>query len=27
MARKISIGSSYEGRDMMAVKISDNVGT
>ncbi|WFE50725.1 M14 family metallopeptidase [Micromonospora sp. WMMD1155] len=27
IARKISIGSSYEGRDLMAVKISDNVGT
>ncbi|BCJ59078.1 M14 family zinc carboxypeptidase [Micromonospora endophytica] len=27
IARKISIGSSYEGRDLVAVKISDNVGT
>ncbi|MEU9505882.1 M14 family zinc carboxypeptidase [Micromonospora sp. NPDC048170] len=27
LARKISIGSSYEGRDLMAVKISDNVAT
>ncbi|MBO4159826.1 zinc carboxypeptidase [Micromonospora sp. MMS20-R2-23] len=27
IARKISIGKSYEGRDLMAVKISDNVGT
>ncbi|NJP31284.1 M14 family zinc carboxypeptidase [Micromonospora thermarum] len=27
IARKISIGSSYEGRDLMAVKISDNVAT
>ncbi|SCE84212.1 Zinc carboxypeptidase [Micromonospora coriariae] len=27
IARKISIGTSYEGRDLMAVKISDNVGT
>lgn len=27
IARKISIGRSYEGRDLMAVKISDNVGT
>ncbi|TNH30005.1 zinc carboxypeptidase [Micromonospora orduensis] len=27
IARKISIGASYEGRDLMAVKISDNVGT
>ncbi|MFC0507533.1 M14 family zinc carboxypeptidase [Micromonospora costi] len=27
IARKLSIGSSYEGRDLMAVKISDNVGT
>ena len=26
IARKISIGSSYEGRDLVAVKISDNVG-
>ncbi|HEX6968171.1 MAG TPA: M14 family metallopeptidase, partial [Micromonosporaceae bacterium] len=25
IARKISIGQSYEGRDLMAVKISDNV--
>ena len=25
IARKISIGTSYEGRDLMAVKISDNV--
>ncbi|MFC4021043.1 M14 family zinc carboxypeptidase [Micromonospora sp. GCM10011542] len=27
IARKLSIGTSYEGRDLMAVKISDNVGT
>ncbi len=27
LARKISIGKSYEGRDLMAVKISDNVAT
>ncbi|PZF87742.1 M14 family zinc carboxypeptidase [Micromonospora deserti] len=27
IARKISIGTSHEGRDLMAVKISDNVGT
>ncbi|WDZ86304.1 M14 family zinc carboxypeptidase [Micromonospora cathayae] len=27
LARKISIGRSYEGRDLMAVKISDNVAT
>jgi len=27
IARKISIGRSYEGRDLMAVKISDNVAT
>ncbi|RZU72765.1 zinc carboxypeptidase [Micromonospora kangleipakensis] len=27
IARKTSIGTSYEGRDLMAVKISDNVGT
>ncbi|WP_410810337.1 M14 family zinc carboxypeptidase [Micromonospora sp. 067-2] len=27
IARKISIGTSYEGRDLVAVKISDNVGT
>ncbi|WJK41959.1 M14 family zinc carboxypeptidase [Solwaraspora sp. WMMA2056] len=27
IARKVSIGTSYEGRDLMAVKISDNVGT
>jgi len=27
IARKISIGTSYQGRDLMAVKISDNVGT
>ncbi|MGC4790154.1 M14 family zinc carboxypeptidase [Micromonospora sp. DT178] len=27
IARKISIGSSYEGRDLMAVKISDNVAS
>lgn len=27
IARKISIGSSYQGRDLMAVKISDNVAT
>lgn len=27
IASKISIGRSYEGRDLMAVKISDNVGT
>ncbi|MFC3503793.1 M14 family metallopeptidase [Micromonospora krabiensis] len=27
IARKLSIGSSYEGRDLMAVKISDNVAT
>ncbi|AWS48877.1 zinc carboxypeptidase [Streptosporangium sp. 'caverna'] len=27
IARKISYGTSYEGRDLMAVKISDNVGT
>ncbi|SCF26024.1 Zinc carboxypeptidase [Micromonospora carbonacea] len=27
IARKISIGKSYEGRDLMAVKISDNVAT
>ncbi|PZG12624.1 zinc carboxypeptidase [Micromonospora craterilacus] len=25
IARKVSIGTSYEGRDLMAVKISDNV--
>ncbi|WFE45417.1 M14 family zinc carboxypeptidase [Verrucosispora sp. WMMD1129] len=27
LARKVSIGSSYEGRDLVAVKISDNVAT
>ncbi|MEH0844587.1 M14 family metallopeptidase [Micromonospora sp. CPCC 205711] len=27
IAKKSSIGTSYEGRDLMAVKISDNVGT
>lgn len=27
IAKKISIGRSYEGRDLMAVKISDNVDT
>ncbi|WBB93876.1 M14 family zinc carboxypeptidase [Verrucosispora sp. WMMC514] len=27
IARKISIGSSYEGRDLVAVKISDNVAS
>ncbi|MEU4832497.1 M14 family zinc carboxypeptidase [Streptosporangium sp. NPDC023615] len=27
IARKISYGSSYEGRDLIAVKISDNVAT
>ncbi|MFV2108704.1 M14 family zinc carboxypeptidase [Micromonospora sp. LOL_015] len=27
IARKINIGTSYEGRDLMAVKISDNVAT
>ncbi|MBM0225626.1 M14 family zinc carboxypeptidase [Micromonospora sp. ATA51] len=27
IARKSSIGTSYEGRDLMAVKISDNAGT
>ncbi|MET7747416.1 M14 family metallopeptidase [Micromonospora sp. NPDC005367] len=27
IARKLSIGSSYQGRDLMAVKISDNVTT
>lgn len=27
IARKISIGTSYQGRDLMAVKISDNVAT
>jgi len=27
IARKLSLGSSYEGRDLMAVKISDNVNT
>lgn len=27
LARKISIGRSFEGRDLMAVKISDNVAT
>lgn len=27
IARRVSIGSTYEGRDIMAVKISDNVGT
>ncbi|MBG0817274.1 zinc carboxypeptidase [Planomonospora sp. ID82291] len=27
IARKISYGTSYEGRDLMAVKISDNVAT
>ncbi|MEV6984822.1 M14 family metallopeptidase [Sphaerisporangium sp. NPDC051017] len=27
IARKISIGTSYGGRDLMAIKISDNVGT
>ncbi|GHJ18039.1 carboxypeptidase T [Micromonospora sp. AKA38] len=27
IARKLSIGTSYQGRDLMAVKISDNVGT
>ncbi|GLW11832.1 hypothetical protein Misp01_69600 [Microtetraspora sp. NBRC 13810] len=27
IARKISYGTSYEGRDLMAIKISDNVGT
>ncbi|GIJ26557.1 hypothetical protein Vqi01_17190 [Micromonospora qiuiae] len=27
IARKISIGRSYEGRDLVAVKISDNVAT
>ncbi len=26
IARKISIGTSYQGRDLIAVKISDNVG-
>ncbi|SBT53916.1 Zinc carboxypeptidase [Micromonospora narathiwatensis] len=27
IARKLSIGTSYQGRDLMAIKISDNVGT
>ncbi|MDP9866868.1 M14 family zinc carboxypeptidase [Streptosporangium brasiliense] len=27
IARKTSYGTSYEGRDLMAIKISDNVGT
>src|SRR5262245_4465952 len=27
IARKISIGTSFEGRDIMAIKISDNVAT
>ncbi|MFV2102006.1 M14 family zinc carboxypeptidase [Micromonospora sp. LOL_024] len=27
IARKVSIGTSYEGRDLVAVKISDNVAT
>jgi carboxypeptidase T len=27
IARKVSLGTSYEGRDIMAVKISDNVAT
>ncbi|MFB9962417.1 M14 family zinc carboxypeptidase [Sinosporangium siamense] len=27
IARKISYGSSYQGRDLMAIKISDNVNT
>lgn len=27
IARKISIGTSYQGRDLMAVKISDNVAS
>ncbi|MDA8372204.1 MAG: M14 family metallopeptidase [Nocardiopsaceae bacterium] len=27
IARKATIGSSYEGRDLMAVKLSDNAGT
>jgi carboxypeptidase T len=27
IAKKVSIGTSYEGRDLMAVKISDNVAT
>ncbi|GIF65371.1 hypothetical protein Ais01nite_34060 [Asanoa ishikariensis] len=27
IARKLSIGSSYEGRDLMLIKISDNVNT
>nr|WP_246277958.1 M14 family zinc carboxypeptidase [Phytohabitans rumicis] len=27
IARKISLGNSYEGRDIMAIKISDNVAT
>ena len=27
IARKISIGTSYEGRDLVAIKISDNVAT
>ncbi|HSK91593.1 MAG TPA: M14 family zinc carboxypeptidase, partial [Euzebyales bacterium] len=27
IARRISIGESYQGRDLMAVKISDNVAT
>ena len=27
IARKLSIGTSYQGRDLMAVKISDNVAT
>ncbi|MEU5549101.1 M14 family zinc carboxypeptidase [Micromonospora sp. NPDC047793] len=27
IARKVSIGSSYEGRELVAVKISDNVAT
>ncbi|WP_230879586.1 M14 family zinc carboxypeptidase [Planomonospora sp. ID67723] len=27
IARKISYGTSYEGRDLMAIKISDNVAT
>jgi carboxypeptidase T len=27
IAKKLSVGTSYEGRDLMGVKISDNVGT
>ena len=27
IARKLSIGTSYEGRDMPLIKISDNVAT